>query len=282
MALLRELGIRVIVYIDDLLIMADSPEKARDHTLAVIFLLENLGFICSNTQKSSDDPYPGNRFPWACSPHPLNGAPPSRSENQEVAGGSQEASDSGDPSLSEGGIQGAREDDRHVKSSTSCTIVLPTDPERSDNSSGTQQPELRHPLPPVTGILRRAEAVDRAPDQMEWEVPGPQEDRHGDRVRCVPDRMGGNLPGYMSWSQTETGMHIGNTGNKDLCEGTNGQTSPALPGQHHSSGVHQSPGRDSVSSGDHSGQGSVDLVSGAQYLPYGTAPAGAPLNKRYI
>ena len=152
--------------------------------------------VHSNTQKSSDDPYPGNRFPWACSPHPLNGAPPSRSENQEAAGGSQEASGSGDPSLSEGGIQGAREDDRHVKGSTSCTIVLPTDPEGSDNSSGTQQPELRHPLPPVTGILRRAEVVDRAPDQMEWEVPGPQEDRHGDRVRCVPDRMGGNLPGY--------------------------------------------------------------------------------------
>ena len=30
-------------YIDNLLIMADSPEKARDHTLALLFLLENLG-----------------------------------------------------------------------------------------------------------------------------------------------------------------------------------------------------------------------------------------------
>ena len=38
-ALLRELGIRVIVYIDDLLIMSDSLEKARNHTLAVMFLL---------------------------------------------------------------------------------------------------------------------------------------------------------------------------------------------------------------------------------------------------
>ena len=44
-AVLRELGIRLITYIDDILIMAGSPEQARDHTLALIYLLENVGFI---------------------------------------------------------------------------------------------------------------------------------------------------------------------------------------------------------------------------------------------
>ena len=43
--LLRELGVRLVVYIDDILIMAESEQLARDHTLGLIYLLENLGFI---------------------------------------------------------------------------------------------------------------------------------------------------------------------------------------------------------------------------------------------
>ena len=45
--LLRELGVRLVsyMYIDNFLIMGESPEVARDHTLGVIFLLENLGFV---------------------------------------------------------------------------------------------------------------------------------------------------------------------------------------------------------------------------------------------
>ena len=43
--LLRELGVRLVAYIDDILVMAESPQRARDHTLGLIFLLESLGFI---------------------------------------------------------------------------------------------------------------------------------------------------------------------------------------------------------------------------------------------
>ena len=44
-AQLRELGVRMIVYIDDMLIIAETPELLRDHTMGLIYLLENLGFI---------------------------------------------------------------------------------------------------------------------------------------------------------------------------------------------------------------------------------------------
>ena len=44
-AKLRELGVRMIVYIDDMLIIAETPELLRDHTTGLIYLLENLGFI---------------------------------------------------------------------------------------------------------------------------------------------------------------------------------------------------------------------------------------------
>lgn len=43
--LLRELGVRMVQYLDDFLIMAASPHLAKEHTTALIYLLENLGFI---------------------------------------------------------------------------------------------------------------------------------------------------------------------------------------------------------------------------------------------
>ncbi|XP_065189509.1 uncharacterized protein LOC135820128 [Sycon ciliatum] len=42
---LRSLGLRLIIYIDDILIMAESQSKAIDHTGGLIFLLQNLGFV---------------------------------------------------------------------------------------------------------------------------------------------------------------------------------------------------------------------------------------------
>ena len=46
-ALLREHGVRLVVYIDDFLIMAESKDLAEEHTAALVFLLENLGFLLS-------------------------------------------------------------------------------------------------------------------------------------------------------------------------------------------------------------------------------------------
>ena len=38
-------SVRVIIYIDDILIMAETSTLAREHTAGLIFLLENLEFI---------------------------------------------------------------------------------------------------------------------------------------------------------------------------------------------------------------------------------------------
>ena len=50
-ALLRGLGVRLIVYIDDMLMIGKSPAETRDHVKALIVLLEGLGFII-NREKS--------------------------------------------------------------------------------------------------------------------------------------------------------------------------------------------------------------------------------------
>ena len=44
-ATLRELGLRVIIHIDDILIIANTESLLRDHIMGVVYLLENLGFV---------------------------------------------------------------------------------------------------------------------------------------------------------------------------------------------------------------------------------------------
>ncbi len=55
MTKLRELGVRLVIYIDDILTLAESQETARDHTLALIFLLENLGKELSVQETRPED-----------------------------------------------------------------------------------------------------------------------------------------------------------------------------------------------------------------------------------
>ena len=47
-AALRELGLRMIIYIDDILIVAETESLLRDHIMGVVYLLENLGFVINH------------------------------------------------------------------------------------------------------------------------------------------------------------------------------------------------------------------------------------------
>ena len=55
LALLREMGVRLIAYIDDILILAESQEQARNHAEALVYLLQCLGFKV-NQKKSVLEP----------------------------------------------------------------------------------------------------------------------------------------------------------------------------------------------------------------------------------
>ena len=43
LSLLREIGVRLLAYINDILVLAETEEIARNHTSGLIYLLENLG-----------------------------------------------------------------------------------------------------------------------------------------------------------------------------------------------------------------------------------------------
>ena len=55
MTILRRLNMRLIIYLDDMLIMAKTPEEAKSHLNTIIYLLENLGFVI-NKKKSAMTP----------------------------------------------------------------------------------------------------------------------------------------------------------------------------------------------------------------------------------
>ena len=61
MAILRSLGLRMIIYIDDILLMAETKSQAQENTAGLVFCLENLGFII-NQKKSVLDPGQGIEF----------------------------------------------------------------------------------------------------------------------------------------------------------------------------------------------------------------------------
>ena len=52
--LLRELGLRIVVYIDDVLVMAESEAQLKDHVQCLVYLLENLGYIINYKKISVD------------------------------------------------------------------------------------------------------------------------------------------------------------------------------------------------------------------------------------
>ena len=45
MTLLRSWGVRIIIYIDDMLILAETRGEVSQHLEVLLFLLEALGFI---------------------------------------------------------------------------------------------------------------------------------------------------------------------------------------------------------------------------------------------
>lgn len=61
MATLRELGLRLIIYIDDILVLAETESLLRDHVTAVVYLLENLEFVI-NYPKSELTPVQEIKF----------------------------------------------------------------------------------------------------------------------------------------------------------------------------------------------------------------------------
>lgn len=55
-AQLRQLGVQMIVYMDNIPILEETKELAQDHTIDLVYLLENLGFAVGKTKCQLEPP----------------------------------------------------------------------------------------------------------------------------------------------------------------------------------------------------------------------------------
>ena len=79
------MGVRIIVYIDDMLILAETPEQASQHFETLLWILRALGFIV-NQDKSVLKPTQEIRVPGPGCRFSVNGDQPPRREAETNQG----------------------------------------------------------------------------------------------------------------------------------------------------------------------------------------------------
>ena len=195
LTLLRELGVRLVAYIDDILVLAETKEIAQSHTEALIYLLQNLGYIV-HPEKTVKQPTQEIEFLGMV----INSRVMElRLSGQKIKKLRQEAAmiieDYHQESITPPTIGGVS---RLLGKFNSVSQAVPPGPQinsrRPSKSSRAEQSMLRHIMPPLTSSPRRAGMVEQSLGSLEWEEPGPKATRSPDRIRCFPHGLGSIMP----------------------------------------------------------------------------------------
>ena len=236
-----------MAYIDDILVIAETVELARDHTSGVIYLLENLGFII-HPEKTAKEPSQEVEF--------LGMMVDSREMELRLPGQKikklrQEAGKIRDQLTP----PTAREVSHLLGKFNAVSQAVPPG-EGSGKSPRVEQAVLRLPMLPLSSCQGGVGVVEQPANELEWEESGFKTTRPSDRVRCLPDRLGSIVPwltdGRSVVQAGENSPHklsgatISNTGSKNIPEESEEQESPATAGQSNSSSLHKQSGWDSV------------------------------------
>ena len=117
--LLRSVGIRLVIYMDDMLIMAHSTQRAC--VSSAVFARES--WLYYEQQDISAISLPGDRVPWNDCDLPNHGDQTSRPEDQKDQAGSS-PDPRPPPTLSPGGVPAARETECYQSSVADGTSLL--------------------------------------------------------------------------------------------------------------------------------------------------------------
>ena len=162
-AILRTTGLRIIIYIDDILILSETESLSREQTTGLVFLLENLGFII-NYPKSILKPSKKIEFlGFIVDSTTMEIKLPGR--NQEDKDGNQEIqipgqSSSHNPVKTTGQTQSC-----HTCNPT-CSPILPQPTVSPTRSPGGRQPKLFNTGQTNSGMLRGTGLVGEASDRQ--------------------------------------------------------------------------------------------------------------------
>ena len=279
-AFLRSLGIRLIIYIDDILVIGKSPDEVRDHVEALIALLEGLGFIV-NMEKSVTTPSQQIEFLGLqvdtitmCLSLPGHKIKAIRGEASQLLrpGSLRQCSQVGTI---------YREAECNIPSSISSPTFLSSPTERPPVSPTEREPELRDATPVVSGISRRDSMVAAAPFYVEWSNLAETSSAVSDSVRCLTDRVGGSVRGSSDWWSLVSrgaevphqllGVDSSNSSSPGLCQGSIRNIDSLTVRQSDSRGLCQSSRWHSVAAASETGEDTLAVGSSARH--YAVCPA---------
>ena len=271
-AKLREFGIRMVVYLDDILVIANNQQEAVDHTSALIYTLENLGFII-HPEKSMTQPTQRVEF--------LGMVVDSTSMELQVSSSKIKKIRAEAKSILQSSNMSAREITRLIGKMTAVTQAIPPAPLFYRNLQRNVSQALARSDQdydaPCHHSLESKQVLQWWIDHLtEWNVSHEMaESRCHDRIRCVSHQLGSNL----EWSQHRRSLEYtgeplayqlpGDPGcqhsRSNISEKSVQQESVTTAGQHDGSIIHQSPGG-TVSPGDTFSEGPVVIVPETEYL----------------
>ena len=250
MTLLRSWGVRIIVYIDDMLILADTPEQASQHLQTLLWILQALGVHCQSRQVCIHAS-PRDKVPGSGSQLSINGALSPRGEAETDQGRGYKA-----PlpitGVSQSSISVYREAKRGRSGSSPSSPVLPTSAGQPEKRPRLWQPWLRECDNSIPASSGGTELVATTPLDMEWQVPTQGQRADTDLLRCHPLGMGSNVQWDMDWRpMIRTGEDMAHqlpgiasslSCSSYIPEGQVRNLCATAVGQHHHSGLHQQSG----------------------------------------
>jgi hypothetical protein len=200
--LLRKQGIRLIIYLDDILLMASTAETLSHHVALTVALLELLGFVV-NYQKSQLNPVQSLEFlGFQINSVTFQISLPKRQSKKHQT----RMSESPRPPNNNG--ERISQVIRQVKclnsSSFPGTAALSLPPSCQKTKLG-KTGELRGSSDLVSGSPRGAEMVARSPYCLEWKGSVERASNVDHRDRCIDNRLGSSL-----WANTNEGPLVSN------------------------------------------------------------------------
>ena len=267
-AQLRELGVRLIVYTDDILILAETPQLLRDHTgpdlspgePGIYYWLQEM---CARANAANKLSGVHGRL------NEVRTSSTSREDQKDQGRGPKAKHFRLDSSKE--AVPVLREIECSNKSSACGTSVLPQPPSSPGQSPGNGGTRLLNNRGNHSQYEGGAAMVGGPPLTMEWEDSGNRETLGSHRDGCFQPGLGSNVPGHSDGrSVVQDGVQNayqlpGSTcsisGSQMFCAGSQECDSPAQNGQYECSYICEQTRRHGVAEPDSHSKGFMALVS---------------------
>ena len=282
LTLLRELGVRLVAYIDDVLVLAETAERARDHTNGLIYLLENLGFLV-HPEKTVREPtqeieFLGMIVGSKTRELRLNGQKLKKIRLEAAKIRDQLATPS------------AREVSRLLGKFNSVSQAVPPGPLFSralqrDLAAALESGDQCYETPCHLSHAAREELAWWVSQLSLWngKESGTETARPSNRIRRITHRLGSSMPGDADRGTVVPAGEVpphqlprapgSNASGENVPERSGRQESSAAARQPDSSDLHKQSGRDSLRPGHNNGERALDVVPTKGYPSDSTTSA---------